>query len=62
MNQRPRKSDAATVQLLKDVARLMANHMWHLQRPETSEGRRLYDRIEQEISRLEAASPIQEAD
>ena len=46
-----RKSDAATVKLLKDVARAMANRMWHLQ-PD-SEGGKLYQRVEDEIARLE---------
>jgi hypothetical protein len=57
---RPRKSDAATLKLLKDVARFGASNMWHL-RDETSEARKLYDRIEQEIARMETPNEQQPA-
>jgi hypothetical protein len=50
------RSDRQTVKLLKDVAKAMANRMWHLQ-PHT-EGGKLYQRVEAEIAKLEAAHGV----
>lgn len=52
---RLRRSDSATIKLLKAVQRFGANQMWHF-KPHTAAGK-LYERVEQEIAQLEASAP-----